>query len=840
MYDGTRSGANLLERTIAPSNASRLGLIWSKGTGGAVQDTAVVHDGVVFVSSWDGYEYAFNASNGSLKWKTSVGSTTFSGCGYAGARGTTSTATVWNGTVYVGGGDARFYALNESNGSVNWSVSEKVNNPSAGDYNWGSPLIAGTEGYIGLSTACGNPSSQGELLSINLNGTTHRVTHAFAIVPTGQAGGSVWSTPAYDPSTNLVWVTTGDEISASSGYFRAILALNASSLALVGYWKEGHTGVDYDFGAGPTFFHDVVGHLYVGATNKNGIFYALNRTNVSTNGTWGPIWRDNVSWYANFSTGEQACGCALAPGAFNGSTLFLGGGYARLPNGTKVAGTVRAVDPSNGSYRWTHPSPGIVRAGISYADGLVVDAADANDNRTATLEVLSAATGQTLYQYRVNGTINAGPSVADGRIYFGTANWSGKGGGRLYALGLPLNLSVSPPSVAAPAAGAPVNFTATVGGGMPPYQLRWDWGDGSAITSGAAATHRYLRSGMFHPVLTVTDNGSEIGTRLLSVYVPSSPIHVTAFFSSPSSVVQDSNTTLIVDTSGGDGPLSYSYTGLPPGCTTANASVLLCVPRSVGSFLVGVGVSDGFGDVASANLTLPVSTDVSPLALLVFEIAPNQTQVGQPVTIWTVATGGVGPYQFAFSGLPTGCVGPNASEFNCTPAAPGNWSISVRVTDSAGAAVGSTARLVVHPATLPAFTLVGLWVTPSSVPVGSSVRVLAIVSGEVPPVSYAYSGLPAGCSSSNVSQLNCTPTELGTFLLGVRADDAAGRTVSGSVQLNITPLRPVSPPIPPTGLPNALYPELGLVAVGGLAVGAIAGILLSRRTPPPARPPGRT
>ena len=80
---------------------------------------------VVYVGSWDGYEYALNAATGTLMWKVFLGTTPVgSSCYMPGESniGVYSTAAVQNGVVYVGGGDAYFYALDAVSGAVLWKI----------------------------------------------------------------------------------------------------------------------------------------------------------------------------------------------------------------------------------------------------------------------------------------------------------------------------------------------------------------------------------------------------------------------------------------------------------------------------------------------------------------------------------------------------------------------------------------------------------------------------------------------------------------------------------------------------------------------------------------------
>src|SRR3984893_10743056 len=98
-------------------------MVWNVTVAGAIESQPVVSGGRIYVSSWDGYEYAFNASNGTQAWRTFIGQANFSQCNYSTARGSTSSATIVNDTLYVGGGDPYLYALNATSGFVDWKVS---------------------------------------------------------------------------------------------------------------------------------------------------------------------------------------------------------------------------------------------------------------------------------------------------------------------------------------------------------------------------------------------------------------------------------------------------------------------------------------------------------------------------------------------------------------------------------------------------------------------------------------------------------------------------------------------------------------------------------------------
>jgi len=74
----------------------------------------------------------------------------------------------------------------------------------------------------------------------------------------------------------------------------------------------------------------------------------------------------------------------------------------------------------------------------------------------------------------------------------------------------------------------------------------------------------------------------------------------------------NSTVILIATATGGSLPYSYSWQGLPPGCTGANASSVSCRPEENGTFQVDVIVADPLGVAASANLTLNVTNAPLP------------------------------------------------------------------------------------------------------------------------------------------------------------------------------------------------------------------------------------
>ncbi|PZS08515.1 MAG: hypothetical protein DLM70_02555 [Chloroflexi bacterium] len=418
--NGQRTSSADNDMVLNVGNAPLLQKAWGFATGGEVAASAAIVNSVAYVGSWNGYEYAIDARYGVPLWKTYLGQdNSFGTCRGVQPQGITSTATVRNGVLYVGGGNDYWYALNSTSGRILWQVN--VGDNATGHYNWSSPGIVNGTAYVGVSSLGDCPLVQGQLLGINLK--THQITNTFNVVPNGQLGGGIWGSPAISQSAQYMYVATGNGGAANSSsqpYARALVTLPTSDPTPFGSWQVPDSqapGTDYDFGSTPTLFSGSGGRPLIGLVNKNGFFYAFVRGNISS----GPLWQTKI---ATGGEGPELDQGSIAPAAFGNGTLFVAGEATQI-NGVSCPGSVQALDPATGSVLWQHCAPGPVLGAVTYDNGLVIDAAG------KTLEVLNAATGSPLFSYTILKPMYAAPSVSNGHIYEGSVN------GTLYCFGLP-------------------------------------------------------------------------------------------------------------------------------------------------------------------------------------------------------------------------------------------------------------------------------------------------------------------------------------------------------------------------------------------------------------------
>ena len=449
LHDGARSSAST-EAILTATNASTLKQKWAFATGGSIVDSAAVVNGVAYIGSWDGYEYAVNATTGGLIWKTNLGQTTDPNCTYPTTAGITSAATVQGNVLYVGGGGPNWYALDTATGNILWSVPTGDNSPAGGHYNWSSPLIYTPPGasnafaYIGIASNCDNPLVQGQLLQVNLS--THAITNIANFVPNGQVGAGVWTSPTVDAASNTIFVSTGTINVYTQTMSQAIVALDATTLAIKSSWQlpfEQET-YDSDWGTTPTLTTDINGHQLLSLANKNGYLYTFNRNNIGA----GPIWQRQIALGGDCPTcgdGTISSGTFVAnatvsgvSGTYTGPVLFYAAGAVVL-NGVGYQGSVSALNPADGTILWTHYTQTPVDGALAYDNGLIIDA------QLKTVEVLNASNGQSLWDYNVSAPIYAAPSVSRGQIYVGGTD------NNLYAFGLPASNPAPPADANCPA-----------------------------------------------------------------------------------------------------------------------------------------------------------------------------------------------------------------------------------------------------------------------------------------------------------------------------------------------------------------------------------------------------
>ena len=286
---------------IDRANVGRLRPAWVFATGGdnrGLQATPLVHKGVLYLSADQSRVFALDARTGQQKWsydpKIGKDVERVYCCG-SNNRG----VALWGDLVFVGTMDARMIALNKDTGAVVWET--RVIEWEKGYSITGAPLVV--KDMVLTGVAGGEFGIRGFVKAFDVRTGALRWT-AYAIPGPGEpgnetwpgdtwknGGGPTWTTGVYDPKLNLVYWNTGNAApwnchlrKGDNKWTASTIALNADRGTIEwGYQYTPNDCWDYDAVSTPVLADVTLGDKgpvkALFHHDKNGFFYALDRTN---------------------------------------------------------------------------------------------------------------------------------------------------------------------------------------------------------------------------------------------------------------------------------------------------------------------------------------------------------------------------------------------------------------------------------------------------------------------------------------------------------------------------------------------------------------------------------
>jgi glucose dehydrogenase len=375
--------------------------LWNFTTGGAVESSPVVVDGIVYVGSDDGNVYALNAYSGALVWSYNTWGPV------------QSSPTVLDGVVYVGGFHSHaVFALNASSGALLWN----------------SP-IASSSPHIISSTAVANglvyvdeynmDESGGQLYALNAS-----------------TGALVWN---YQPSA---WLSSSPAVSGGAVYI-------GTSIGLV---------VALDAFSGNTLWSYII--RSDGSNSSSGGAYPVSCSLSLANGLVYVGTPAEMVQALDASTGKFVWSGAVVGGvdsscsAVANGTLYVTTTYGGSSPANLHYGGITALNAATGTKLWNTTIGSIMESSPAVADGVVfVGSDDTNAYPLNAIDghnvyALNAATGAFIWNYTTGGAVYSSPAVANGVVYVGSND------GKVYAFGSPQKTTPSSPSLS-PAATPP-------------------------------------------------------------------------------------------------------------------------------------------------------------------------------------------------------------------------------------------------------------------------------------------------------------------------------------------------------------------------------------------------
>lgn len=384
-------------------------------------------------------------------------------------------------------------------------------------------------------------------------------------------------------------------------------------------------------------------------------------------------------------------------------------------------------------------------------------------------------------------------------------------------VGLSLSASPNPTDL-----DVPVNVSVAIAGGRAPFSYEWTNSTGNFTTSTNWTTQQFDAPGSYLVGVAVTDSDSTHRTASISIVVNSSITNSFTFADIQTVGVAETFSGIVSD---GVGPYQYAW-NFGDGTFSATPGGTHVYTRP-GSYNVTFATTDSLGQQTNTS----ESVTVAPAITASLSVTNSTPSIEQSVLFNVTATGGLGPFTYAWSGLPVGCASVNSSSIGCAPTQSGTYVVTVDVTDAFPGVANATVDLSV----IFEFTLTVTTLTPE---VGQNVTLGVQSSTPSADLSYSYTGLPPGCVSANVPELTCTPSAAGTYNVTVTVTDvAADVSTSRTILLDVVAGAVTVTPHGGNSTPSSSYIEPLAIGVGvGAAVAAsIFGIWAyrqRRRTPP--------
>jgi polyvinyl alcohol dehydrogenase (cytochrome) len=467
------------ERGLSTATVKRLAPKWIATTAGDVSATPAVADGAVYFGDFGGTLWKLDARTGRTIWSRSVPDYT----GIAGDFARTSPALTGNTLVVGDIRHANLLGIDAATGNLRW-ITEV--HPDPRGVMTGSPVLAGDTIYTGVSaTGAGGRQATFRGAIVALNPHTGRILWRTYSLPDnhdtagGYAGATMFAAPTVDLADRLVFGTFGqpyvepaavtachathggftESCEQPGAYFRSIAAFDVKTgEPRWSYRVQGHDSWVRACGGQPATVTWCATEADVEKWDLGGA--APNLMRIRMNGTVRSVVgvgeKSGVYLLLDAKTGGFLWNTLLGPGgdqggmewgtASDGRRIYASITnhhhipYTLTPSGAPVTGgSWAALDPVTGNILWQtgDPQGQWDLAPVSVANGVVYASSMAKTGDQ--MFALDAATGAILWRFSAGGSVNSGPSIVNGTVYWGSGyarSAEGSGNNKLYAFSL--------------------------------------------------------------------------------------------------------------------------------------------------------------------------------------------------------------------------------------------------------------------------------------------------------------------------------------------------------------------------------------------------------------------
>jgi polyvinyl alcohol dehydrogenase (cytochrome) len=495
-HEPTNTRDQPFEHTIKPTNVHRLAPEWVATTTGDVSATPAVVDGAVYFGDFGGTVWKLDAENGAAIWSISVPGYTGIAGDYArtspSLAGDTLVVGVIRGANPGGVNGPNMLGIDATTGALRWATQIHPDRRAAMT---GSPVLVDDMIITGVSANnAGGPTStfRGAIVALDAQ-TGAMLWRTYSMPDNGgdptpgccYAGATMFAPPSVDEKLGLVYGTFGqayrkpasvDTCNAAAptgfsesceqegAFWKSIVAFDLKTGAPVwSYRVFGHEpwqracgsqpatvtwcgaetdGEKWDLGgSAPNIFELKLGkgkkRDVVGIGEKSGVYIVLDaetgdfvwNTLVGPGGDqggfeWGTAY-DGARIYGSI-TNQHNIPYQLTQDGVTSGPFVNGGSWA-------------ALEPETGKILWQTADPvgAYDLAPVTSANGVVY--ASSMPQTGDQMFALDGKTGEILWRFSAGSSVNSGPSVVDGTVYWGSGydrRLGGNGNNKLFAFSI--------------------------------------------------------------------------------------------------------------------------------------------------------------------------------------------------------------------------------------------------------------------------------------------------------------------------------------------------------------------------------------------------------------------
>jgi polyvinyl alcohol dehydrogenase (cytochrome) len=485
------------ERRLDRDSVRHLVPKWIATTTGDVSATPAVAAGAVYFGDFGGTLWKLDADTGTVIWSRPVSDYT----GIVGDIARTSPS-LYGDTLIVG--DLKhpyMLGIDAKTGDLRWITQV---HPDPLGIMTGSPVLAGNIVYTGISAsgASGpNATFRGAIVALNAR-TGKLLWRQYSVpdnggLPGGYSGATMFSPPAVDVNEGLVYGTFGQAYTEPASVTDCHTAHGGftESCEQPGSYLKSIVAFDMWTGA-PRWSYRVQGHqpwMRACGHQPSSVTWCADESDSEKwdlGGSGANVMRvrirgrmrdvvgvgekSGVYVVLDARTGKFIWNTLIGPGGDQGGmewgTAFDGNRiYASITNHHHIpynltelgaltpemstGGSWAALDPETGKILWqtadsqtetvagfTDPVNVWALAPVSVANGVLYASSMANMASQKQMFALDAATGGILWQFGAGSSVNAGPAVADGAVYWGSgyarSGVEGSGNQRFFAFSI--------------------------------------------------------------------------------------------------------------------------------------------------------------------------------------------------------------------------------------------------------------------------------------------------------------------------------------------------------------------------------------------------------------------